>query len=280
MEENKLNTRQIKRKIDKEIAEDRLIEKMNNQFLGNNENKEKKQSDINTNFDDADKTIDYFIEQCRKALKDKELVLDRLRSFATEEGRDHFKRLLNYKATKTVPTTCKANEEKVPETLEDIGFIVCPQKECKEPTPEKKQEILETINSFGTEDGRKKFEKFVNYNSGDSLEEEVCGDKSEKPWSPKDTPTVKSDNKYEYVNHPSHYNNYSIEVIEMMLRIYGPQKTFDFCEMNAFKYRMRMGTKPGNDIQEDLKKEKWYLAKAKEIKEIYKIDDHNLFDKK
>jgi hypothetical protein len=72
--------------------------------------------------------------------------------------------------------------------------------------------------------------------------------------------------KYEYVNSPSHYNNYSIEVIDMMEKIYGVQATIDFCEMNAFKYRMRLGLKPENSIEQDLKKEQWYLNKANELK--------------
>ena len=31
--------------------------------------------------------------------------------------------------------------------------------------------------------------------------------------------------QYEHVNHPTHYNNYDVEVIEMMERIWGPEKT-------------------------------------------------------
>lgn len=80
------------------------------------------------------------------------------------------------------------------------------------------------------------------------------------------TNTTDNNTQYEYVNHPSHYNNYSMEVIDMMRKIYGDENTALFCEMNAFKYRMRMGTKPDNSIQQDLKKEKWYLNKANEIK--------------
>ena len=72
--------------------------------------------------------------------------------------------------------------------------------------------------------------------------------------------------KYDHIN-PSHYRRYSVESIEMMQRIYGTEATIQFCEMNAFKYRMRMGTKPDNPIEQDLKKEKWYLDKAKELRE-------------
>lgn len=70
----------------------------------------------------------------------------------------------------------------------------------------------------------------------------------------------------EQVNHTRHYNNYSVEVIEMFRRIYGDRKTADWCEMTALKYRMRMGTKKDNPIQQDLDKEQWYLAKAKELR--------------
>ena len=74
-------------------------------------------------------------------------------------------------------------------------------------------------------------------------------------------------NNYEHVNHPSHYNNYNIEVIDMMEKIWGTKNLINFCLMNAFKYRMRMGTKPDNSIQQDLQKEQWYLNKAKQLKE-------------
>lgn len=68
----------------------------------------------------------------------------------------------------------------------------------------------------------------------------------------------------EKVNHPYHYNQYPIETIDMMLAIWGKEKTITFCEMNAFKYRMRIGLK--DNIEEDLAKEKWYLEKAKQLK--------------
>ena len=71
---------------------------------------------------------------------------------------------------------------------------------------------------------------------------------------------------YEMVNHPSHYNKYDIEVIEMMRRIYGTEAVALWCEMTAFKYRMRLGEKPENPIEQDLKKEEWYLNKAKEYR--------------
>lgn len=101
------------------------------------------------------------------------------------------------------------------------------------------------------------------------IEEEVKTGDNDECKCGGDCTCHKEDEKenYEYVNHPTHYNNYSMEVIDMMERIYGKENTAMFCEMNAFKYRMRMGTKPDNDITQDLKKEKWYLDKAKELRE-------------
>ena len=72
---------------------------------------------------------------------------------------------------------------------------------------------------------------------------------------------------YEHVEHPSHYNHYSSETIDMMVAIWGKEKVADWCEITAFKYRMRMGTKPDNSIEQDLKKEQWYLNKAKELRQ-------------
>lgn len=65
------------------------------------------------------------------------------------------------------------------------------------------------------------------------------------------------------INHPKHYNQYPVEVIDMMVSIWGKEATRTFCLLNAFKYRMRIGHK--DDIQADLAKEKWYLDKAKEL---------------
>jgi hypothetical protein len=62
---------------------------------------------------------------------------------------------------------------------------------------------------------------------------------------------------------PSHYKQYPIETIDMMIAIWGEEKTADYCLMTAFKYRMRLGHK--DDITQELNKEKWYLDKAKEL---------------
>lgn len=63
---------------------------------------------------------------------------------------------------------------------------------------------------------------------------------------------------------PDHYKSYSVECIDMMVAIYGPEKAAIHCELTAFKYRMRAGKK--GPVEECLAKEQWYLNKAKELK--------------
>jgi hypothetical protein len=69
--------------------------------------------------------------------------------------------------------------------------------------------------------------------------------------------------KHDPVNRPAHYTHGSVEVFDMMLRIFGSEKVRIYCEINAFKYRMRAGYK--GDAGEDIEKAKWYERKAKEI---------------
>jgi len=54
-----------------------------------------------------------------------------------------------------------------------------------------------------------------------------------------------------------------MESIDMMISIWGKEKVIDFCYLNAFKYRMRLGHK--DDFEQEFKKEEWYLNKAKEL---------------
>ena len=67
----------------------------------------------------------------------------------------------------------------------------------------------------------------------------------------------------EVVNSPSHYNAQSKEVWEMMVDLYGKEKFLAFCELNAFKYRMRAGYK--GDASQEIEKAKWYESKMKEL---------------
>lgn len=56
------------------------------------------------------------------------------------------------------------------------------------------------------------------------------------------------------VDHPSHYNVGSIEVITVI-----DDWNLDFCLGNAVKYIARAGHKDINTYVEDLEKAKWYI---------------------
>ena len=58
----------------------------------------------------------------------------------------------------------------------------------------------------------------------------------------------------DYINHPQHYNDGKIEVID-----YIEDKNFNFNLGNAIKYISRAGKK--GDKIEDLKKAIWYLER-------------------
>ena len=99
-----------------------------------------------------------------------------------------------------------------------------------------------------------------------SLEEHIA---RKMPCSLED---MKKEKPYDFVN-PNHYKGNSVEVWEMMLKVWGAKKFVAFCEMNAFKYRMRLGLKPNQPIERDLEKATWYENKAKEIRDEYVVFD-------
>lgn len=75
---------------------------------------------------------------------------------------------------------------------------------------------------------------------------------------------------YELVDSPKHYNLYDTEVVKMMELIFGPEKTANWAQLNAFKYRMRMGLKPRTPMEEDFKKEQKCLKIYNELKKKLK----------
>ena len=77
--------------------------------------------------------------------------------------------------------------------------------------------------------------------------------------------TQAEDKKNDIVNHPSHYTDGKIEVIE-----YIEDKQLGFCLGNAVKYISRAGKKYKDKEVEDLKKAIWYIERR--IYEIEKED--------
>ena len=82
----------------------------------------------------------------------------------------------------------------------------------------------------------------------------------------------KNGETYEKVNHPSHYNRYSIEAVEMARRIWGDDALITAAEITAFFYRMRMGLKPENSVRQELDKEEFWLNYAKSLRAVNGIN--------
>lgn len=82
---------------------------------------------------------------------------------------------------------------------------------------------------------------------------------------------MNEENNYEMVNHPSHYNRYSIEAVEMARRIWGDEAMKTAAEITAFFYRMRMGLKPENSVKQEIEKEEFWLNYAKELEESQRL---------
>lgn len=71
--------------------------------------------------------------------------------------------------------------------------------------------------------------------------------------------------EYDYIN-PTHYQKNGKECIDVMIEKFGKEAVITFCELNAFKYNFRKGNKPGEDLEREENKIKWYLDKANELR--------------
>ena len=69
---------------------------------------------------------------------------------------------------------------------------------------------------------------------------------------------------YDNIN-PDHYKSGDKQVWEQMIALFGIDKYLAFCELNAFKYRMRAGRKPGQSSDQDISKARWYEDHMKSL---------------
>lgn len=63
------------------------------------------------------------------------------------------------------------------------------------------------------------------------------------------------------VNHPDHYTDGGIEVIDIFEHKFSSEEFSGYCRMAALKYLLRAGKKDPNKIIEDLEKAEWYLTR-------------------
>lgn len=70
-------------------------------------------------------------------------------------------------------------------------------------------------------------------------------------------------NTEDLVNHPSHYTHGTVECIDAMEDIFGPNSVYQYCVINAYKYIWRCHDKGA--MKQDLNKAIWYLNHACDI---------------
>jgi hypothetical protein len=66
---------------------------------------------------------------------------------------------------------------------------------------------------------------------------------------------------------PEHYKQLPKETIDAMVFIWGKEAVALHCQMSAFKYRMRLGHKEGQELSDEIGKIKWYENKARKLRE-------------
>lgn len=71
---------------------------------------------------------------------------------------------------------------------------------------------------------------------------------------------MSNDQNYDASGNAKHYSDKRINVIRMIEQIWGTEVTMKFCEINDFKYRMRVGKK--DDPSLELTKANWYAKMA------------------
>ena len=70
---------------------------------------------------------------------------------------------------------------------------------------------------------------------------------------------------YDYIN-PKHYvQDDGPQTWEHMVDKFGLEETAIFCKLNAYKYSDRRGKKPGESVDRENGKIKWYEDKAAEL---------------
>ena len=76
-------------------------------------------------------------------------------------------------------------------------------------------------------------------------------------------PEQPTDNAPDVVSHPGHYKLHDKECIVEMLILFGLDNFITFCQMNAWKYRYRAGSKANNSADQDNAKADRYIEYAR-----------------
>lgn len=60
----------------------------------------------------------------------------------------------------------------------------------------------------------------------------------------------------------AYYDQDRLNTIRTMEQVYGTRSVLAFCECNVLKYRLRLGKKPGQTVDRELTKARWYERAA------------------
>lgn len=67
---------------------------------------------------------------------------------------------------------------------------------------------------------------------------------------------------YDVKGNATHYNSERINVMHVFEKTYGTLALMHFCEINAMKYRMRIGKKKSQSLKQEVLKTEWYEKAA------------------
>ena len=68
----------------------------------------------------------------------------------------------------------------------------------------------------------------------------------------------KIEKNYDAKGNASHYNSERINAIHIFERTFGTLAVMHFCEINALKYRLRIGKKKNQSLEQEVLKAEWY----------------------
>lgn len=74
---------------------------------------------------------------------------------------------------------------------------------------------------------------------------------------------------YDKKGNATHYNSERINAIHIFEQTYGTLAVMYFCEINALKYRLRIGKKQSQSLEQEIIKAKWYENAAAYFFEKY-----------
>lgn len=204
-------------------------------------------------FNIPNEVIDNFAESASTSYKD---IMTKIDSIGNEKN--EYKKCREYFNSEDTVRHLKEHYNSVDTLIArqnvniDNGIYSTDEEKCKPANPKAKdlikaKEIVKALREKDITTTKELMEKVLSNNTNQPGEF-VISIPQDYETTMEEVNNMENNNFYEHVNHPQHYNNYDKEVIDMMLDIWGPKETAIFCKLNAFKYRMRMGTKPDNDL--------------------------------